>query len=413
MIRLCLLSSLTLTLALTLQAADWPQWRGPNRDGISKETGLLQEWPKDGPPLRWKRTDIGTGYSTPVVVGGKVYVQTTKDKDEFTLCLDEKTGQDVWKTRVGAVGVNRGLPYLGTRSSPTVDGDRVYCLASAGELVCLGTDGKPKWQKNLVKDFAGTVGTEMMSWAYSESVLIDGDLVVCTPGGKDAGLAALNKMTGEVVWKCALPASEGAEYSSVVVAEAAGVKQYITFLRKGLVGVDAKTGKLLWQYGKIIDPGANIMTPVVYQDKVFASTSRGGAALLELKGEGGKVEPKELFFVKGLGASIGGAVLMDGHLYGASTQGLFCAEFATGNLKWTEKATANASVCFADGRLYVRSHTSGDVVLVEANPKEYVEKGRLKQPDRTKIQAWPHPVVANGGLYLRDQDVLVCYEVKK
>jgi outer membrane protein assembly factor BamB len=257
------------------------------------------------------------------------------------------------------------------------------------------------------------VGTEMMSWAYTESVLVDGDNVICTPGGKAAGLAALNKMTGEVVWKCELPASEGAEYSSIVAAEAGGVKQYITFLRKGLVGVDAKTGKLLWQYGKIIDPGANIMTPVTYQDKVFAATSRGGAALLELKGEGGKIEAKEVFFAKGLGASIGGAVLLDGHLYGASSQGLFCAEFATGKEKWVEKSTGNASICYADGRFYARVHATGDVLLVEANAKEYVEKGRLKQPDRSKWSAWPHPVVANGDLYLRDHDTLLCYEVKK
>ena len=336
-----------------------------------------------------------------------------EDKEEFALCLDEKTGKDVWKTPIGTVGVNRGLPYNGTRSSPTVDGDRVYCLASAGELVCLGTDGKAKWKKDLVKDFGGTVGTEAMSWAYSESVLIDGDNLICTPGGKDAALAALNKTTGEVVWKCELPASEGAEYSSIMVAEAAGVKQYITFLRKGLVGVDAKTGKLLWQYGKIIDPGANIMTPIVYQEKVFASTSRGGAALLELKGEGGKVEAKEVFFEKQMGTSIGGAVLMDGHLYGTTSQGLYCADFATGKEKWVEKATGNASVCFADGRFYVRSHGTGDVVLVEPNTKEYVEKGRFKQPDRSKYPAWPHPVVANGGLYLRDHDMLACYEVKK
>ena len=410
-----LLVALTLTLTLTLApAADWPQWRGPNRDGISKETGLLQEWPKDGPPVRWKRTDIGTGYSTPVVVAGKVYVQTTKDKEEFALCLDEKTGKDVWKTAIGGVGENRGMPYNGTRSSPTVDGDRLYCLASAGELVCLGTDGKTKWKKDLVKDFGGTVGTEKMSWSYTESVLVDGDLVVCAPGGKDAALLALNKTTGEAVWKCELPASDGAEYSSIMATEAGGVKQYVTFLRSGLVGVDAKTGKLLWKYSKVIDPGANILTPVVYQDKIFASTSRGGAAVLELKGENGKVEPKELFFTKtGLGASIGGAILMDGHLYGTSQQGLFCAEFATGKEKWVEKSTGNASLCFADGRLYVRSHATGDVVLVEANPTEYVEKGKLQQPDRSKIAAWPHPVVANGGLYLRDQDTLLCYEVKK
>ncbi|HSQ58787.1 MAG TPA: PQQ-binding-like beta-propeller repeat protein [Gemmata sp.] len=414
MFRLILVPCLGVALTVGFaSAADWPQWRGPGRDGISKETGLLQDWPKEGPPIRWERKDIGTGYSTPVVAGGRVYVQTTRDKEEFALRLDERTGKDLWKTHIGAVGINRGLPYPGTRSSPTVDGDRLYCLASAGELVCLGTDGTVKWKKDLVKDLGGTVGTNQMSWAYSESVLVDGDMVICTPGGKEAGLAALNKMTGEVVWKCELPASEGAEYSSIVPLTSSGVKQYVNFLRKELVGVDAKTGKLLWQYSKVVDPGANIMTPVVYQDKVFASTSRGGSALLELKGDAGKIEPKEVFFQKGLGTSIGGAVLIDGHLYGATTQGLFCAEFATGKEKWVEKSTGNGSICYADGRLYVRSHSTGDVFLVEANPKEYLPHGHFKQPDRSKVAAWPHPIVANGGLYLRDQDVLVCFEVKK
>jgi outer membrane protein assembly factor BamB len=306
MLRRFVLSALTVSLALTLAtAADWPQWRGPNRDGISKDTGLLQEWPKEGLKMRWKRADIGSGFSTPAVVGGKVYVQTTTDinpmaaapdADEYALCLDEKTGKDVWKTPIGKVGANRGMLYNGTRATPTIDGDRMYCLSSAGQLNCLTLDGKQKWRKDYVKDFGGKVGNDMMSWAYSESVLVDGDLVICTPGGSEAALAALNKMTGEVVWKCAAPEGDTAEYSSIMPIEAGGVKQYVTFLRKGLVGVDAKTGKFLWSYPKVVDLGANIMTPVVYQDKIFASSSRGGGAILELKNEGGKIEPKELFY---------------------------------------------------------------------------------------------------------------------
>jgi outer membrane protein assembly factor BamB len=289
-----------------------------------------------------------------------------------------------------------------------VDEDRVYCLASAGQLNCLSLDGKAKWKKNYTKDFGGVNGGER-AWAYSESVLIDGDVLICTPGGKEAAVLALNKITGETVWKCELPTSDGAEYSSIVPVTVAGDKQYVTFLRKGLVGVDAKTGKFLWQYAKVNAAAANIMTPVVYKDQVFAATSTAGA-LLELKSSG---DPKEVYFSKTMGASIGSAVLIDGHLYGSTGQGLFCAEFATGKEKWVEKSIGNASICFADGRLYVRSHSSGDVVLVEANPKEYVEKGRVKQPERTKTIAWPHPIVANGGLYVRDMDVLVCWEVKK
>jgi len=407
----CLL--LALPLSLPLVAADWPQWRGPDRNGVSKDTGLLQEWPEGGPKLRWKRTDIGPGYSTPIIVGGKVYLQTTKGEEEFALCLDEKTGADVWKTPIGAVGKNRGWAWPGTRATPTLDGDRLYCLSSAGELNCLTTDGKVKWTKDLAKEFGGRVGTEAMSWAYAESVLVDGDQVVCTPGGDTATLLALNKLTGAVVWKCPVPGEDAAEYSSIMAVEAGGVKQYVTYLRKGLVGVDAGTGKFLWRYAKTVDPGANIMTPVVYKDRLFVSTSRGGGAVIELTAEGGKIEPKEVYHSKKLGTSIGGAVFVDGYLYGSTTQGLYCVEFATGKEQWVEKSTDSASVCFADGRLYVRSHSSGDVFLVEANPKEYVEKGRLKQADRTKTPAWPHPVVANGGLYLRDADVLVCYDVKK
>jgi len=416
MLRRSLFSMLTISLALSIAtAADWPQWRGPNRDGISKDTGLLQEWPKEGPPLRWKATDIGPGYSSPVVVGGKVYLQTTKGEEEFALCLDEKKGDRIWQDKaIGAVGKNRGPNYPGTRSTPTMDGELMYCLSSSGQLSCLFSQtGKEKWHKDLVKDFGGQVGTGQMSWAYSESVLVDGNAVICTPGGAEATLLALNKTTGDVIWKAAIADADPADYASVMPFEAGGVKQYVQFTRKGLVAVDAKTGKFLWRYNKTSDFGANILTPVVYQDKVFSSGSRSGGATLEVTSEGGKVEAKELFFGKAFGASIGGAVLVDGYLYGSTTQGLFCIEFATGKEKWTEKSTGNASICYADGCLYVRSHQSGDVFLVEANPKEYVEKGRFKQPDRTKTPAWPHPVVANGGLYVRDMDTLYCFEVAK
>jgi outer membrane protein assembly factor BamB len=410
MVRPVILSAHTLTLALTLQAADWPQWRGPDRSGISRETGLLQEWPQGGPKERWKRTDIGIGYSTPAVASGRVYVQTSKDKDEYALCLDEKTGKDMWKTRIGDVGINRGLPYPGSRATPTVDGDRLYCLSSAGQLVCLGTDGQEKWRKDFVKDFGGVVGMKEQGWAYCESVLIDGDRAICTPGGKDAAFVALNKTTGEVIWKTALEKSDNAEYSSLIPIEVGNAKQYVGFLRSGLFGIDAATGKVLWRYGKIADLASNIMTPVVYQDRIFASSSRGGGALLEIKAMG---DPKEVYHQKTLGTSIGGAILIEGHLYGTTSTGLYCAELATGKEKWKERATGGASLCFADGRLYVRMFSSGDVVLVEPNPNEYVEKGRAKQTNRSAYAAWPHPIVANGGLYVRDHDTLVCWEVKK
>jgi outer membrane protein assembly factor BamB len=324
-----------LIFGLAVSAADWPQWRGPERTGVSSETGLLQEWPADGPTLRWKATDLGTGYSGPAIAKGRVYLQTTRGNDEFVVALDEKTGKQLWTTAIGKVGKNQGPQYPGTRSTPTVDGSLLYGLSSDGELACLETDGgKLKWQKSFRKDFDGKVG----NWAYSESVLIDGDLLVCTPGGSTATLAALNKLTGEPVWKAAVPGDDLADYASIMIVEAGKTKQYVQFLRKGVVGVDAKTGKVLWQYARTVDMGANILTPVVKGDRVFTSGSRAGGGLVELKVDGEDVKATEIYFDKALGASIGGAVLVDGHLYGTSGQTLFCAEFATGKVKWTDRS---------------------------------------------------------------------------
>lgn len=400
-----------LVLAATASAADWPQWRGPNRDGISKDTGLLQEWPKDGPPLRWKLTDIGTGFSSPSIVKGAVYIQTTAGTEEFALALDEQTGKAKWKAPIGKVGQNRGLQYPGTRSSPTVDGDHLYCLASDGTLNCLSTAGKPVWQKQLFKEFGGRVGTEKMSWAYSESVLVDGDRVICTPGGDTATLLALNKSNGEVIWKSAVPGGDAAEYASIMIVDAGDTKQYVQFLRSGVVGVDAKTGKFLWKYSKTVDQGANMLTPVVLGNKVFSAASRVGGALVEVKADGAESKATEVYFEKVIAPGIGGAVLSNDHLYGTNGQVLFCAEFATGKLKWQERCVGPASVCLADGRLYVRGH-GGEIALVEATPAEYREKGRFKQPERTKFPCWPHPVVANGGFYVRDGDYLWCFDVR-
>jgi outer membrane protein assembly factor BamB len=405
-----LITTILMTLVWTSVARsdDWPQWRGPQRTGISKETGLLQVWPATGPALRWKATEIGTGYSSPSIVHGRVYLQTTHNNDEFTLTLDEKTGAKIWEVPIGKVGKNRGPQYPGTRSTPTVDGDRIYCLASDGELTCLDSaKGDTKWKKHLRQDLGGADG----NWAYSESVLIDGDVLVCTPGGSDSALAALNKNTGETIWKSTVPDGGTAEYASIMIVDQGPVKQYVTFLRKGLVGVDAKTGKFLWMYNKTIDQGANILTPIVVGERVFSAGSRTGGGLVQLKADGGGVTADPIYFARTVAPSIGGAVLVDGNLYGTSGDTMFCADFDTGKVKWTDRAVGPASLCYADRRLYVRGHGSGDVVLVEPSPEGYREKGRFTQPDRSKTQAWPHPVVANGGFYLRDQGVLLCYDV--
>lgn len=406
--RLVMKFLLAFACTTVARADDWPQWRGPERSGISKEKGLLQTWPADGPAIRWKASNIGTGYSSPSIVHGRVYLQTTRDNVELALVLDEKNGSKVWEVPIGKVGKNRGPDYPGTRSTPTIDGDRVYCLASDGELTCLDiANGDTKWKKHLRQDFGGEDG----NWAFSESILIDGDALICTPGGKSAGLAALNKMTGETIWKSTNPDGGNAEYASIMVVDKAPLKQYVTFLRKGLVGVDAKTGKSLWMYNKTIDQGANILTPVVAGDRVFSAGSRTGGGLVQLKAEGDGVTADQIYFERKLTPGIGGAVMLDGYLYGTSPQALFCVAFDTGAEKWTDRAVGAGSLCYADGRLYVRGHKGGEVALVEASSESYKEHGRLQQPDRSKMPAWPHPVVANGGLYLRDMETLFCYDV--
>jgi outer membrane protein assembly factor BamB len=285
----------------------------------------------------------------------------------------------------------------------------MYCLASGGELVCIDlVAGAIKWKKNLRSDFSGADG----NWAYSESVLIDGDALVCTPGGGTASLAALNKLTGDTIWKSSIPEGGTAEYASIMIAKLDAGKEYITFLRNGLVGVDAQSGKKLWMYSKTIDPGANILTPIVVGDRIFSAGSRSGGGVVQLKSGGDGVTAEQMYFDNKVAPSIGGAVLVDGNLYGTNQQSLFCADFANGQVKWTDHSVGPSSICFADKRLYVRGYNSGEVALVEPSPESYREISKFKQPDRSKVTAWPHPVVANGGLYLRDQDVLLCYDVK-
>jgi outer membrane protein assembly factor BamB len=399
--------------SLAADAADWPQWRGPERDGISQETGLLKEWPKDGPKLLWQMKDIDFGYSTPAVVGDRLYLMSNKGKDnEFVQALEVKDGKQAWATRVGKVGPNLGPQYPGARSTPTVDGTLLYALGSDGDLACLETaSGKTRWHKSLRSDFGGKPGF----WAYAESPLVDGDVVVCTPGGAKATLAALDKKTGDVIWKSAVPGGDEAAYASVIVVEVGGLKQYVQFLQKGVVGVDARTGKFLWRYDKTGKSSpANIPTPVAHAGFVYTGTGLGGGGLVKLKVADGAVEAEPVYFEKKLPTSIGGSVQLGEYLYGTNAGGLMCIEFATGKMKWQDRCVGAGSVCYADGCLYIHGE-NGKVALVEATPEAYHEKGRFTPPDQPKrgnSQAWTYPVVANGRLYVRDLGVLWCYDVQ-
>lgn len=417
LLTLCLLT--LFVLANAARADDWPQWRGPERTGVSKETGLLKKWPEGGPKLLWERKDIGGGYSTPVVVGDRVYLMVDRKGDEYVLALAVADGAEIGARRVGKVGPNQGPQYPGTRSTPTVEGDRIYALGSDGDLTCLEKDsGKDMlWSRNLRKDFGGTPGM----WAYSESVLLDGDKLICTPGGKSATLVALNKKDGETIWKCAVPKGDAAGYASPIAVDVGGVRQYVQFVGGGVVGVDAAKGEYLWRYDKTKDMAANIPTPVFHDSCVFTSTSRNGSGLNRIKVQDGSVSSEQVYFNTTKLNSIGGVVRVGDYVYGTDAKGdLVCMDFKSGEVKWRHECVGGASLCYADGMLYVRGHGGSGfgkkepvkTALVEATPEGYREKGRLDEPAQGKHPAWPHPIVANGRLYLRDGQVLLCYDIK-
>ena len=387
---------------------DWPQWRGPDRTHASKETGLLQQWPSGGPKQLWKVTGVGEGFGTPSVASGRILLMGNVEKQECVLALSEKDGTLIWSTPIGPAGEAGG--YRGPRSTPTVDGDNLYALGINGDLVCLEVkDGTMKWRKNLRKDFNGNGG----GWGYTESVLIDGDKLVCTPGGKNA-LIALNKKDGGVIWKAQVPGNDGAGYASAIVAEIADVRQYVQFTSRGVVAVAARDGKFLWRYDHPHNGTANCSTPIVFEDYVFAASGYDtGGGLAKITANGGAFTAEEAYFTRKLKNQHGGLVLWDGYVYGADDSGqLTCIEFKTGKVMWQDRGPGKGSVVYADGRLVCRDESSGRVVLVEANPQKYVERGRFDQPNRSGHSKWPHPIIANGRLYLRDQDLLICYDVK-
>jgi len=417
----CLLLSVQIVFGLFAtaaegRAADWPQWRGPDRDGISQERGLLQQWPKEGPKLLWKRTDIGSGYSTPAVVGDRLFLLANEGlENEFVAALAVQDGRRAWSTRLGAVGNPKQQPeFPAARSTPTVDGDRIYALSSDGDLACLEKDsGKKRWQKSLRADFGGKSGI----WAYAESPLVDGNTLVCAPGGSQATLVGLNKTSGEVLWKCALPEGDDAAYGSALVIEAGGVRQYVRLLQKGLVGVEAKTGKFLWRYAKPVSPfnAANIPTPIAGEGIVYAAAAGAGGGAVRLQAKDGAIAAESLYFSPSLPTAIGGAVKLGNYLYGTTAQAMLCLEFATGQVKWKERGLGAASLCYADRRLYLHGE-NGDVALVEPSAESYIEKGRFTPPDEPKHKnqmemAWAYPVVANGRLFIRDHGCLWCYDV--
>jgi outer membrane protein assembly factor BamB len=399
--------ALGLILTLNLSAADWPQWRGLKRDGHSPETDLLQQWPAGGPPLAWKTNGLGAGYSSVSVANDRIFAMGDRTDSSFVHAFDLR-GKPLWSTKVGKPGGGGGYP--GPRGTPTVDGAFVYALNQHGDLVCVeAATGKEIWRKNLRKDFGGQVG----GWGYSESLLVDGDQLICTPGGQQGTLLALNKKTGTKTWQ-SFQWKDAAEYASPIVAEIGGQRQYIQLTGDSLGAVAADSGKLLWRVTRR-GSTAIIPTPIFHQDHVYVTSGYGvGCNLFKITSKGTSFKADEVYDNKVMVNHHGGVILLGDHLYGYSDgKGWVCQNFKSGDMVWSDKKLGKGSIAYADGRFYLRSEGSkATVALIEATPAGYREHGRFDQPNRSGNESWPHPVIAGGKLYLRDQDLLLCYDVK-
>jgi outer membrane protein assembly factor BamB len=419
-------------VALPALAADWPQWRGPDRSGVSRETALLKTWPKGGPPLAWTYTNAGLGFSSIAVVGDRLYTLGALGEVEYLIAVDIKGDKprEAWKVKLGPIFTYQNWGD-GPRSAPTVAGKHVYGLGGYGELVCVeAASGTEVWRKNLAKDLDGEL---MTPWGYSESPLLDGDKLICTPGGEKGTLAALNAKTGAVLWR-STGLKNKAPYSSVVLSEAGGVRQYVqqSFLEspdRGVVsGFDPRDGKVLWTapVGEG-DSFALASTPLVQGNLLYVTAGYGyGCHLYEIAKSGGKLEATDQYGrreQKKMKNQHGGVVLGGGHVYGHSEgTGWVCQDFKTGRVAWSERAEGKSgSIVAADGMLYLFSDEA-EALLVKADPARWDEQGRFTLPQRSKLAAgritsqasgtWTHPVIANGRLYLRDQELVFCFDIK-
>ncbi|HKB01991.1 MAG TPA: PQQ-binding-like beta-propeller repeat protein [Gemmataceae bacterium] len=421
------LAVFALSVTATPSDANWPQWRGPNRDGISRETGLLKTWPKDGPKLLWTFEKTGLGYSGFSVVDDTLYTMGATNgqngNEEFVLALDAGTGKEKWRTPIGTYFQKE--PWGGgPRGTPTVDGDRVYALGANGDLVCLDrATGKAVWAKNLVTDFKG----EVPEWGYAESVLIDGDRLICTPGGSAGAMAALNKETGGVVWRSA-DFTDQPQYVSVIAADVGGVRQYVTATKAGVYGIRAKDGQKLWGHKVAVNGVATIPTPIFYKDHVFMTSGySAGCALIKLTPDGDGTKAAVVYESKAITNHHGGVIRVDEYVYGHSDRGGWvCLPFLKADNRDGPEPVSSwrfdkGSAVYADGSLYCLAESTGGqpgtVAKVTPSPDQWKEEGRFTLPKKDERRSpsggvWAHPVVSHGKLFLRDQNYLFCYDIK-
>jgi outer membrane protein assembly factor BamB len=412
-------------------AADWPQWRGPKRDNVSTETGLLKTWPEKGPKLLWIYRNAGLGYSGPAIVGDRLYTMGTRDGTEYLIALDLKNSaepKEAWAVKVGPFFTFKGNSWGGgPRATPTVQEGLVYGLGGLGDLVCVdAASGQEKWRKSMPNDLGGQVnpiggGPKDLGWGWTWSPLVDGDHVICVPGGPQGTVAALDKKTGDLRWR-SKDVTDQCSYSSPIVAEVGGIRHYIVMTVEGVTGVSAKDGSVVWRYLKK-PPYSDVVipTPLFHEGYVFVTNGHGssGCDLIKLTATNGKIQATRVHSNKNMQNEQGGVVLIGGYVYGYSEgKGWICQDFLKGKIVWNEKNELGAgSLTYADGNLYCFGQDEGTVALVAATSKGWEEKGRFdipekREPPMPNARRWTPPVVANGQLYLRDQDLIFCYEVK-
>ena len=391
-----------------VRAGDWPQWRGPDRNDLSKETGLLKQWPAGGPKQAWLFKDAGLGYAGYSIAGGKLFTMGARAEKEFLIAVDVKDGKELWSTSI-ATTLKNGWGD-GPRGTPTVDGKHVYALGGQGTLICANVaDGKEQWRVTMQ-----SLGGKIPQWGYTESVLVDGRQVLCTPGEDKGAVVALDKLTGKVLWQSG-DFTDGAQYASIIAADLNGARQYIQLTKKSVVGLNSTDGKTLWRADW---PGrtAVIPTPIQRDGLVYVSAGYGVGCQMVKVGSGNQLTG--IYTNKVMKNHHGGVILVGNHLYGHSDgPGWVCQDFKTGAEVWASKNLGKGAIAYADGMLYLLEEGSGTVALIEASPKGWSEKSRFKlEPQTTQRnpqgRIWTHPVISNGKLYLRDQELLFCFDVK-
>jgi len=413
--RLACCASLLLSAAVA-PAADWPQFHGPKRDNCSTETGLLPTWPNKGPKMLWQIGNLGTGYSSVAIAGSKLLTMGDRNDVQQVICIDLASQKELWATKIGPMHKD------GPRCTPTIDGNFCYAIGTDGDLACFDlSSGKIRWAKNFARDFGGQM---MSQWKFSESPLLDGDRVICTPGGPKAAMVALDKKTGFPKWRAALPklgdkGRDGAGYSSIVPADINGVRQYVQMMGRGIVSIEASSGKFLWGYNRVANAVANITAPIVRDNYVFCTTSyKTGSALLKIAGgKKGPWKAEEVWWLDytEFANHHGGVVLVGNYLYGGDGQNSGvpkCLEFETGKIAWKGEAAGkrSAAITYADGHVYFR-YEDGVVALVKASPDGYQADGLLQTAPIDSGPAWAHPVIVDKKIYLRHGNILSCFDL--